>query len=296
MAGKMMFPQGTTHSIFHADARDLAFIENESVHLVCTSPPYAFLKEYPSHPKQLGNMTSYGGFLEELDKVWAEAFRVLVPGGRVVCVVGDVCVSRRSGGRHHVLPLSGDLQVRARMIGFDCLTPIRWLKVSNIRLEASRSSRFLGKPNLPNGIVKNDLEHILFFRKPGGYRKPTQEMERHSFIPTDDYARWFSPVWTDVTGQQRRDHPAPYPIEIPRRLIRMFSFVGDVVLDPFAGTGTTAVAANQTSRNSISLDIEPSYLATIERRLRGEGAIVVAHPKREAPRDATKDQGTAFAG
>jgi len=100
-------------------------------------------------------------FLDELDSVWAECLRILVPGGRVACVVGDVCISRRKGGRHHVLPLSADLQVRARKLGFDNLTPIRWHKVSNITLEASRSSRFLGKPNLPNGVVKNDLEHAL---------------------------------------------------------------------------------------------------------------------------------------
>jgi DNA modification methylase len=142
------------------------------------------------------------------------------------------------------------------------------MKVANIRLEASRSSRFLGKPNLPNGIVKNDLEHILFFRKPGGYRKPTSEMERRSFIPTDEYARWFSPVWTDVKGQHRKDHPAPYPVEIPRRLIQMFSFVGDTVVDPFGGTGSTALAALETGRNSVTVDIEAGYVDLIERRLR----------------------------
>jgi DNA modification methylase len=167
-----------------------------------------------------------------------------------------------------VLPLSADLQVRARHLGFDCLTPIRWLKVSNIKLEASKSARYLGKPNLPNGIVKNDIEHILFFRKPGGYRKPTPEMEKRSFIITDDYIKWYAPVWMDVTGQLRRDHPAPYPVEVPRRLIRMFSFSGDTVVDPFAGTGSTALAALETGRNSISVEIEPRYVEMIEERLR----------------------------
>lgn len=257
----------TKHDIYEADAREMSFIPTESVHLVCTSPPYGSLKEYPDHPGQLGNMGSYEKFLEELDNVWSECLRMLVPGGRVACVVGDVCISRRNGGRHHVLPLSADLQVRARKLGFDNLTPIRWQKVANIKLEASRSSRFLGKPNLPNGIVKNDLEHILFFRKPGGYRKPTEEMEKRSFIPTDDYARWFSPVWTDVSGQLRRDHPAPYPLEIPRRLIRMCSFAGDTVVDPFGGTGTTSMAAIETGRNSISIEIEPTYVDSIEDRL-----------------------------
>jgi modification methylase len=260
-----------SHVIREGDARDLSFIESESVHLVCTSPPYGSLKEYPDHPGQLGNMNEYEEFLEELDAVWEECLRILVPGGRVACVVGDVCMSRRQAGRHHVLPLSADIQVRARHVGFDNLTPIRWLKVANLKLEASRSGRYLGKPNLPNGIVKNDLEHILFLRKPGGYRKPTVKMEKASRIETDDYVRYFAPIWSDVTGQLRRDHPAPYPPEIPRRLIRMFSFAGDTVVDPFAGTGTTAIAAMETDRNSISIEIDPNYVASLESRLVGSG-------------------------
>ena len=258
----------TLHVVREGDARDLSFIPTESVHLVCTSPPYAMLKEYPDHPGQMGNMPVYEDFLDELDKVWKECLRILVPGGRVACVVGDVCISRRKGGRHHVLPLAADIQVRARRLCFDNLTPVLWMKVANIVLEASRSSRFLGKPNLPNGVVKNDIEHILFLRKPGGYRKPTSEQEKLSFIPTEDYARWFSPVWSDVSGQLRRDHPAPYPVEIPRRLIRMFSFVGDTVVDPFGGTGTTAVAALETGRNSVSVEIDPTYVALLQQRLR----------------------------
>lgn len=258
----------TRHSVYEADARFLWFIPTESIHLVCSSPPYGPLIKYPDHPGQLGNVASYDKFLEHMEEVLAENMRMLVPGGRVAYVVGDVCISRKAGGRHHVLPLSADLQVRARKLGFDCLTPIRWMKVANIRLEASSSSRYLGKPNLPNGIIKNDIENILFFRKPGGYRKPTPEMEARSYISSEEYAKLFSPVWTDVTGQLRRDHPAPYPVEIPRRLIRMFSFAGDTVVDPFAGTGTTALAAMETERNSISADIEPTYIDLIESRLR----------------------------
>lgn len=258
----------TQHVARLGDARDLSFIETESVHLIVTSPPYAMLKEYRDHPGQLGNMPVYDEFLDELDKSWRECLRVLVPGGRVVCVVGDVCISRRQGGRHHVLPLGADIQVRTRKLGFDNLTPIRWLKVANIKLEASSSSRFLGKPNLPNGVVKNDIEHILMLRKPGGYRKPTIEQQERSFIPTDEYMKLFAPVWNDVTGQLRSSHPAPYPVEIPRRLIRMFSFVGDTVLDPFGGTGSTALAAIETGRHSISVEIDPTYLEIMAARLR----------------------------
>lgn len=257
----------TRHVVRLGDARDLSWLDDASVHLVVTSPPYGSLKEYPEHPDQLGNIAAYEDFLFELDKVWSECHRVLVPGGRVACVVGDVCISRRQGGRHYVLPLSADIQVRGRRLGFDSLTPIRWLKVANISLEASRSSRFLGKPNLPNGIIKNDLEHILFLRKPGGYRQPTAEQERMSRIDTAEYGRLFSPIWSDVPGQLRRDHPAPYPVEIPRRLIRMFSFVGDTVLDPFSGTGSTAVAALETGRRSLSVDVEPRYIDAMRHRL-----------------------------
>jgi site-specific DNA-methyltransferase (adenine-specific) len=165
-----------------------------------------------------------------------------------------------------VLPLSADIQVRARSVGLDALTPIRWLKVANIKLEASNSSRFLGKPNLPNGVIKNDIEHILFLRKPGGYRKPTADMEARSHISTDDYAEWFSPIWT-IGGASTREHPAPFPPEVASRLIKMFSFAGDTVLDPFAGTGTTNRCAMELERNSIGVEVEPTYVDLIEKRL-----------------------------
>lgn len=137
--------------IREGDARDLSFIETQSVHLIVTSPPYAMLKEYPDHPGQLGNIPVYEEFLDELDRVWKECLRILVPGGRICCVVGDVCISRRAGGRHHVLPLSADIQVLARKIGLDNLTPIRWLKVANIRLEAAGQAGSWASPTCRTG-------------------------------------------------------------------------------------------------------------------------------------------------
>jgi len=252
-----------------ADARSLSFLQDESIHLIVTSPPYGSLKEYPDGAGQLGNLPNYEDFLEQLDEVWREGLRLLVPGGRICCVVGDVCLSRRRAGRHHVLPLASDITVRARKIGFDSLTPIMWLKVANIRLEASKSSRFLGKPYLPNGVIKNDRETIVMLRKPGGYRKPTPEMEELSRIGKENYFKWFSPIWSDVTGASTRNHPAPYPLEIPLRLVQMFSFVGDWVLDPFVGTGTTIEAATTTGRNAVGVDIEPSFLKLAQKRLQG---------------------------
>jgi site-specific DNA-methyltransferase (adenine-specific) len=255
------------HEIRLGDARDLSFVRDESIHLVVTSPPYFNLKQYsPGNPNQLGDIEDYELFLGELDKVWRECARVLVPGGRICCVVGAVNVARRNGGRHYVLPLPSDIQVRSRRLGLDNLTPIIWLKVANIRLEASVSSRFLGKPNLPNGVIKNDFETIVMLRKPG-YRKPTPEMERLSRIENQDYFTWFTPTWSDVTGASTRHHPAPYPVEIAYRLIRMFSFVGDTVLDPFLGSGTTTRAAMFAARDSIGVEAEPAYVELARRNL-----------------------------
>lgn len=256
------------HRLVLGDARDLSFIPDESVHLVVTSPPYFDLKQYAADAVgQLGEIHDYEAFLDQLDTVWRECARVLVRGGRICCVVGAVTISRRAGGRHHVLPLPSDIQVRSRRLGLDNLTPIIWLKVSNIVLEASRSSRFLGKPNLPNGVIKNDWETIVMLRKPGGYRSPTPEMEEASRIANDDYFRWFVPIWSDITGASTREHPAPFPTTLAYRLIRMFSFVGDTVLDPFVGTGTTTRAAWLAGRDSIGVEVEPTYFALMHKKL-----------------------------
>ena len=266
-------PERGQHILVRGDARRLGFLRDQSIHLVLTSPPYGSLKHYPERAGQLGNDPNYDRFLDEIDAAWAESFRLLLPGGRLVCVVGDVCISRRKGGRHHVLPLSADIMSRARRLGFDVLTPIIWLKVANISMEASRSSRFLGKPYLPNGIIKNDRETIVMLRKPGGYRKPTPEMEELSRIHKADYFKWFTPIWSDIPGASTRDHPAPFPFELASRLVQMFSFVGDWILDPFVGTGTSVEASVRSGRNAVGVDIEPAYLDMASRRLRRESGM-----------------------
>lgn len=241
-----------------SDARDLDWIPSESVHLVVTSPPYWTLKEYNEHPDQLGAVADYEAFLDELDKVWTHALRVLVPGGRLICVVGDVCLSRRRFGRHVVMPLHSDISVRCRKLGFDNLNPIIWHKIANANFEVEGGGSFLGKPYEPNAVIKNDIEFILMQRKPGGYRKPTGEQRALSMISKDDFNKWFKQSWT-LGGESTRNHPAPYPEELVRRLISMFSFVGDTVLDPFAGTGTSMVAAANLGRHGIGIEIDPEY-------------------------------------
>jgi DNA modification methylase len=260
----------THHSLLLGDARDLSGIPSASVHLVVTSPPYWTLKDYRNTEGQLGHLQDYDAFLAELDKVWRECLRVLVPGGRLVCVVGDVCLSRRkNNGRHTVIPLHASISERARRIGFDGLAPIIWHKIANAVFEAvGNGGGFLGKPYEPNAIIKNDIEYVLLLRKPGGYRSPSLDARLLSLISAENHRTWFQQIWTGVTGASTRDHPAPFPVELASRLVRMFSFVGDVVLDPFIGTGTTTLAAARHGRNSIGIEIDPAYVAQSEERLR----------------------------
>jgi len=259
------------HRLVNGDARDLSFIADESVHLVLTSPPYWNLKRYNENPDQMGHIDDYETFLGELKKVWEHVFRVLVPGGRLVCVVGDVCVSRRRFGRHLVFPLHSDICVMCRHIGFDNLNPIIWHKIANASYEIPNGSKFLGKPYEPNAIIKNDMEFILMQRKPGGYRKPTDGQRRRSMIDKKDFDRWFQQIW-NIPGASTKKHPAPFPLELATRLVRMFSFVGDTVLDPFCGSGTTMVAALKNNRNSIGVEIDPEYCQMAARYLKAESS------------------------
>lgn len=261
----------TIHRLVNGDARDLSFLDDESVHLVVTSPPYWNLKRYNENPNQLGHIQNYEAFLAELDKVWRHIFRVLVPGGRLVCVVGDVCVARRDFGRHLVFPLHADICVLCRRIGFDNLNPIVWHKISNASYEVSNGSKFLGKPYEPNAIIKNDMEFILMQRKPGGYRKPTDLQRQRSMIEKQNFGKWFQQIW-NVPGASLKNHPAPYPLELAVRLVRMFSFTEDIVLDPFCGSGTTMVAALRYERNSIGVEIDPEYCRMAARYLKAESS------------------------
>jgi modification methylase len=258
----------TAHRLYRRDAREMG-LEPESVHLVVTSPPYWTLKEYNKTEGQLGYVQDYERFLDELDKVWRRCFAALVPGGRLVCVVGDVCLSRRQNkGRHTVVPLHASIQERCRAIGFDNLAPIIWHKIANAATEAEgNGSPFLGKPYEPNAVLKNDIEFILMQRKPGGYRAPDMPTRILSIIPEENYQTWFQQIWTGVTGASTKHHPAPYPLEVATRLIRMFSFVGDTVLDPFSGTATTSLAAAQVGRNSVGFEIDTDYFEFARKRL-----------------------------
>lgn len=265
----------SNHELHHGDARDLSMVDEESVQLVVTSPPYFNLKDYNienggGSDGQLGDIDDYESFNEMVDQVWSQCYDKLVPGGRMVVVVGDVLRSRSEHGRHRVLPLHATIQEHCIDIGFDNLAPIIWYKIGNASLESGGNARFLGKPYEPGAVIKNDIEYILLFRKPGGYRSPSIEKRILSAIEADDHQRMFRQLWDDIQGEPQTDHPAPYPSELAERLIRMFSFAGDTVLDPFAGTGSTAVASSRVGRNSISVELEEEYVDITEDRIKAE--------------------------
>ncbi|MBN1343233.1 MAG: site-specific DNA-methyltransferase [Phycisphaerae bacterium] len=260
-----------SHRIYLGDSRELrAFPPETQVHLVVTSPPYWNLKEY-KHDRggaQLGHIEDREDFLAELGRVWRNCYRLLVPGGRMCVVVGDVCRARKAFGRHVVEPLHSYIQVQCQEIGFDPLAPMIWAKIANMVTEVSgNGAGFLGKPYEPNAIIKNDIEYILCFRKPGAYRHPTQEQRDLSLIGKEDHAKWFRQIWTDVPGDLQRKHPAPFPVEIAKRLIGMYSFVGDTVFDPFWGIGNTTIGAMEMYRSSIGFEIEPEYVRVGQERI-----------------------------
>jgi len=275
----------TLHSILVGDSQDLSAIRDNSVHLVLTSPPYWNLKEYNPHAQQLGHINDYEEFLNKLDEVWRGCYDKLVVGGRMIVVVGDVMLSRRNNGVHKVVPLHADIQVRCEKIGFDNLAPIFWHKISNASFEVKGNSKFLGKPYEPNGVIKHDVEYILMLRKSGGYRKPEVEQRRLSIISEKEFNEWYQQIWTLTGASTRNGHPAPFPESLANRLIRMFSFVGDTVLDPFLGSGTTMVAAARVGRHSIGVEIDDEYAEQSKARMEKafgmfDKEIVVLHKAR----------------
>jgi len=189
--------------------------------------------------------------------------------------------------------MHSDIIVRARKIGFDNLTPILWHKITNANYEVENGSGFLGKPYEPNAIVKNDVEFILMLRKPGGYRQPTNEQREASKLTKEEYQEWFRQVWNGPNGESTRNHPAPFPEELAHRLVRMFSFAGDTVLDPFMGTGTTLLASARCGRNAIGVEIEPAYVTMSKERIERELTMCFRPAKGMASPQTSAFGGTA---
>jgi len=181
-----------------------------------------------------------------------------------------------------VMPLHASIQEQCRGIGYDNLAPIIWHKIANAKYEVEGGGGFLGKPYEPNGVIKNDIEFILMQRKSGGYRKPAWLTRIMSVIPEAKQREWYQQIWTGLTGASTRNHPAPFPTGLAERLIRMFRFVGDTVLDPFMGSGTTSVAAGQCGRSSIGVEVDASYFMAAKRRVSKETQALFSNARIEA--------------
>jgi site-specific DNA-methyltransferase (adenine-specific) len=258
----------TEHRVVLGDARNLRSVSDEAVHLVVTSPPYFDLVAYEEGDDQLGHVHDYEVFLAQLDLVWRECFRTLIPGGKLCIVVGDVCRSRRKFGKHEIIPLHADILVRCRALGYEDLATVFWYKIANATTEVGGAGAMLGKPYEPNGVVKNDVEYILRLRKPGPYRKPTAIQRAASLISPEEYDAAMRQVWSDIPGASHANgHPAPFPPALAARLIRMSSYVEDTVLDPFVGTGATVQAAAMTNRGSIGYEIAEGYWRQAQKKL-----------------------------
>ena len=269
----------TQHNLAQTDPRRLSFIPDESIHLVVTAPPYWMLKKHFEEEHPSSDVEEYERFLRTLDTVWRHCFRILVPGGRLVCVVRDMWRSRRENkGRHTVVPLHASIQESCRKIGYDNLAPIIWYKLSSGTLKITGNPGwFLGKPYEPNAVIKNDVDFILMERKPGGYRKASVATRVLSIISDVDHKKWFQSVWLGIRGGSVQSHLSPYPEEIAERLIRMCSFVGDTVLDPFMRTGTTTIAAAKWGRNSIGVEPDPNNFKLAERKISQATRTLFSH-------------------
>lgn len=252
------------HKIIIGDSRRMDIVDDESVHLVITSPPYWQLKDY-GPKQQIGYNDSYQDYINNLNLVWKECYRVLHKGCRLCINIGDQFARSVYYGRYKIIPIRTEIIKFCETIGFDYMGAIIWQKVTTCN--TTGGATIMGSFPYPrNGIVKLDYEFILIFKKLGKQPKVSKQVKEKSKLSQEQWNEYFYGHW-NFSGEKQNNHLAPFPEELPKRLIRMFSFVGDTILDPFLGSGTTSLAALRLSRNSIGYEINREYLSTIKQRL-----------------------------
>lgn len=254
----------THHKVIIGDARDMREVKDESVHLIVTSPPYWQLKDYGIE-NQIGFNHSYEEYINHLNLVWQECYRVLHKGCRLCINIGDQFARSVYYGRYKIIPIHSEIIRFCEAIGFDYMGSIIWQKPTT--MNTSGGASVMGSFPYPrNGIVKIDFEYILIFKKQGEAPKVSKEIKEQSKLSKEEWNEYFNGHW-NFNGEKQQAHLAMFPLELPKRLIKMFSFIGDTVLDPFLGSGTTALAALQFSRNSIGYEINPEFLEVIKKKL-----------------------------
>jgi len=252
------------HAIYFADSRNMAELPDGSVHLVVTSPPYWHLKDYGC-AGQIGYGQSLHEYLIDLSRVWRECYRVLQPGRRLCINIGDQFARSVAYGRYKVIPLHAEIIAQCETIGFDYMGAIIWQKKTT--LNTTGGAVVMGSfPYPPNGIVELDYEFILLFRKPGKPHPAPAEVKQASALSRDEWKEYFSGHW-NFGGVRQVGHEAMFPEELPRRLIRMFSFTGETVLDPFVGSGTTAKVALELGRQVVGYEIQREFEPLLREKL-----------------------------
>lgn len=252
------------HKIIQGDSRQMNLLTDKSVHLVVTSPPYWQLKDYGT-ADQIGFHDTYESYINHLNLVWRECHRVLHPGCRLCINIGDQFARSVYYGRYKVIPIRTEIIKFCETIGFDYMGAIIWQKVTTTN--TTGGATIMGSyPNPRNGILKLDYEFILLFKKQGKAPKPDPVLKAQSAMTKEEWNSYFSGHW-HFSGARQDGHIAMYPEELPARLIKMFAFVGDTVLDPFLGSGTTALAAKNLNRNSVGYEINKSYFPKIKGKL-----------------------------
>ncbi len=247
-----------------ADARRMNFLDAESVHLIVTSPPYWQLKDY-GDSQQIGFHDSYETYINDMNLVWSECARVIKPGCRVAVNIGDQFARAECYGRYKVIPIRTEIVRAMESMGLDHMGSIIWRKVTTCN--SSGGASVMGSfPTPRNGVVKLDYEFILLFKKPGKTPPPSKEAKEASRLSTEEWNQYFAGHW-EFAGEKQVGHIAMFPEELPRRLIRMFSFPGEVVLDPFLGSGTTMLAAANLGRKCVGIELNPEFEELIRERL-----------------------------
>ena len=254
----------THHKIIIGDSRIMTEIPDQSLHLIVTSPPYWQLKDY-GDANQIGFHDSYEDYINNLNLVWKECFRVLHRGCRLCINIGDQFARSVYYGRYKIIPIRTEITKFCESIGMDYMGAVIWQKVTTTN--TTGGATIMGSFPYPrNGILKIDYEFILIFKKLGDPPKVSKELKELSKLTTEEWNTYFAGHW-NFGGEKQDKHLAMFPEELPRRLIRMFTFVGDTVLDPFLGSGTTSHAARNLSRNSVGYEINPTFIPIIKGKL-----------------------------